>query len=228
MHAYQGQVIEIQLQDGLAAWIACPRPAVPSPGRYLMAWALGDLEAPLAVPLFPSRIDEQGFLAAAPTPSNWQPGTRLALRGPCGNGFRLPASLSRLALAALGESAARLLPLVDQALQRQAAVALFCDTPLPPLPAAVEVNPSSALPDALAWADFLALDISPARLPALGHSLGVTQRQLPLPCPGQALVFTDMPCGGLANCGACAVETRRGWKLACREGPVFELRELIG
>jgi NAD(P)H-flavin reductase len=41
------------------------------------------------------------------------------------------------------------------------------------------------------------------------------------------LVVAPMPCGGLAECGVCAVTTRRGWKLACKDGPVFDLGELI-
>jgi len=48
-----------------------------------------------------------------------------------------------------------------------------------------------------------------------------------LPCPAQALVHQIMPCGALAGCGACAVETRLGWKLACNDGPVFDLIDLL-
>jgi dihydroorotate dehydrogenase electron transfer subunit len=39
------------------------------------------------------------------------------------------------------------------------------------------------------------------------------------------LLTPPMPCGTGA-CQACAVQTRRGWKLACREGPLFPLAEL--
>jgi NAD(P)H-flavin reductase len=35
-----------------------------------------------------------------------------------------------------------------------------------------------------------------------------------------------MPCSGLADCGVCAVPARRGYKLACKDGPVFDLDEL--
>jgi len=37
-----------------------------------------------------------------------------------------------------------------------------------------------------------------------------------------------MPCGGLGDCGLCAVDLKRGWKLACKDGPVFDLNELEG
>ena len=42
----------------------------------------------------------------------------------------------------------------------------------------------------------------------------------------QALIVTPMPCGGIAECGVCAVTVRRGWKMACKDGPVFDLKEL--
>jgi Leu/Phe-tRNA-protein transferase len=46
------------------------------------------------------------------------------------------------------------------------------------------------------------------------------------PCPGQALIHTAMPCAGIAECGACAVRTRKSWRLACKDGPVFDISEL--
>jgi dihydroorotate dehydrogenase electron transfer subunit len=43
----------------------------------------------------------------------------------------------------------------------------------------------------------------------------------------QAAAWTPLPCGtGL--CGACAFETRRGWRLACKDGPFFQLGEALG
>jgi dihydroorotate dehydrogenase electron transfer subunit len=41
------------------------------------------------------------------------------------------------------------------------------------------------------------------------------------------LLAGALPCG-LAVCGACAVETRRGARLLCDEGPTFSLRDLVG
>jgi dihydroorotate dehydrogenase electron transfer subunit len=42
----------------------------------------------------------------------------------------------------------------------------------------------------------------------------------------QILIHTPVPCGGVAECGVCAVTSKSGWKLACRDGPVFDWREL--
>jgi hypothetical protein len=42
----------------------------------------------------------------------------------------------------------------------------------------------------------------------------------------QILIHTSMPCGGIAECGVCALRTEDDWKLICKEGPVFDLREI--
>ncbi|MEW5872687.1 MAG: hypothetical protein AB1894_25730 [Chloroflexota bacterium] len=229
MHSYPAHLAEIRLQGSLAsAWVACPPGVIPAPGRYVLAWALADENAPLATPLFAAEASEAGFLAAPPLPAHWQPGARLLLKGPLGHGFSLPIGVRRLALAALGETEARLLPLLHQALEGEAAVALFSDLPLHRLPAAVEVHPLDELPEAFHWADFLALDLPLPALPALRQRLGLANELDHLPCPAQALILAPMPCGGMGACGACSLPGRgRHWKLACQDGPVFELDELL-
>jgi hypothetical protein len=224
MQGFQGRVSQIQLWGGRqAVRIACPQKLIPSAGRYVLAWAEGDEAAPLATPLFSAQIDLAGFAAAPGAPHTWSPGTRLHLRGPLGRGFSLPTTIRRLALAALDGEVARLLPLIQAALERQAAVALFVDGFFPHLPAAVEAAPLSGLGEALRWADFLAVDLARQKLPDLAEIL----ENAGLPCPGQALVATEMPCGGMAECGACSLKTRQGWKLACKDGPVFDLEDLL-
>lgn len=226
MATYPGRVSEIRLGHGgeLEALITCPSGAVPPAGRYLSAHAPAEV-APLATPLFLSQTTPGGFWAAAPFPSSWIPGTELVLRGPLGKGFELPNTVSRLALAALGASPARLLPLARTALERDCAVTLFTATPLPGLSSTIEIFPLDALREALSWPDLLALDLPLERLPTLGAWLGLSSAQ-PLPCSVQVLVWTAMPCSGLAECAVCAVPSRRGYKLACLDGPVFPLEGL--
>ena len=224
MRAYTGWIREVRrVPGGQAAWIECPPQAVPAAGRYLLAAAENSI---LSTPLYLSQVQAGGFLAAPPLPLHWQPGERLNLRGPLGQGFSPPEGVQRLALAALGDTLARLLPLVDVSDSRDISIAIFTDATLPSLPTSLEASPLSALPEALAWADFLALDISPDRLPDLRASLGLGGGQR-LPCPGQALVLSPMPCGGLADCGVCALPARRGYRLLCKDGPVVELAELV-
>ena len=229
MRKYDGQILEIGLlPDGqLTAWIECPPEAVPAAGRYLMAWACNDLEAPLATPLFAGSLSTSGFLAAPPIPQAWTPGEPLFLYGPSGRGFQIPAAARRLAVAALGNTALRLLPLLPPALEQGAAIALFCDAPITGLPSEVEIHPLSSFKEALDWTDHLALDLPLETLDELPSLLGREHPSQELSFSGQALVGAAMPCGGLADCGACALETRRGWRLACKDGPVFDLKDLI-
>ena len=227
MRSFTGRVTEIQLDYGGigSAWIDCPGGALPAAGQYLLARATDAVEAPLAIPLFAREIAIERFLTVAPIPPGWVPGTRLFLRGPLGRGFQPPRAARRFALVALGETVARLLPLVRPALEQEAAITLFTDLPLPSLPASVEAYPLASFIETLPWADFLALDLSVDSLPALRQALGLA-REARLPCPAQALLIIGMPCGGMAECGACAVLARRKWKLACKDGPVFPLDEL--
>jgi NAD(P)H-flavin reductase len=232
MRSYRGRVIEIRAGESIGrsaqqARIACPAGAIPAAGQYLRAWDPADGEAALAHPVFAEKVYEDGFLSAPPAPAGWTPGTRLELRGPLGRGFHLPAGAKRLALAALGEGAGRLMPLARQALSAGGDVTFCADFPLAEIPSAIEFHPLAALAEILSWADFLAVDIPLGGITSLRSRLGLPQG-VPLPCPGQILVWAPMPCAGLAGCGVCATPVRRGWKLACEDGPVFALEELIG
>jgi Iron-sulfur cluster binding domain of dihydroorotate dehydrogenase B len=227
MGHYSGRVTEIRLEAGknTEAWITCPAEAIPSAGQYMLVYAPADSDAALGTPVFAGESSGQGFWAAQPFPAAWGPGTSLHLHGPLGHGFDLPKNLQRLGLVALGETVSRLMPLVQQAALSNCAMTLFADLPLPSIPSSLEVYPLASLADALDWPDFLALDLPLQRLPELRTVFGIGNEAW-LPWQGQALVWTPMPCAGMAQCGACAVPARRGWKLACEEGPVFDLKAL--
>jgi dihydroorotate dehydrogenase electron transfer subunit len=229
MHHFIGRIIEIWEESGsLAGRIACPAKAVPAAGQYLLASDPLDRAAPLPTCLFPSSAAADGFACSPGLPRAWQPGTSLALSGPLGRGFSLPDTARQTAFAALGGHPAALRPLIGQALARGCAATLFADRledDLGRWPTALEVYPLAALPDCLAYADFLALEAAPALLAGLRARLGLGSGAR-LPFAAQALVMTPYPCGGIADCGVCAVRTRRGWKLACKDGPVFDLNEL--
>lgn len=218
--------MEVRLLAGgrASAFIACPPRLIPSAGRYSMGYAPEE-DPVLADPIFLAEAAPGGFWSAPPAPRGWSPGTELNLRGPLGRGFHLPLEARRLALISLSDGVERLLPLVSPALAQNAAVALFSDAPFPPLPAALEAFPLGELPSALAWADFLAVDAPLAELPDLLRRLEASAASLPV--AGQALVLAPMPCAGLGACGVCAVPTRRSWKMACIDGPVFALGDLI-
>jgi hypothetical protein len=227
MRVFSARVHEILLdaRSQQMVRIVCPQPAVPSPGRYVLAALEEENNDALPAMLFAGEILTDGFLAVPPVPMSWLPGLPLKIAGPLGKGFQLDRRIKRLALAALGESAARLLPLAYQALEWGADVVLFSDAPAGSLPASIELHPSASAKEALGWADFLALDMPLKKLSSLRAILGLDSQAV-LPCPVQVLIDTPMPCGGMADCGVCAVPGHRSWKLACVDGPVFDLKEL--
>jgi len=221
MTCYSLNVLELRLeQDGVLACVSWPAPAL-QPGQYLLGFAAGSDE-PLATPLFPAGAPQAERLwLAPPAPPAWTVGTALQVRAPLGSGFRLPPTAGRVACVAWQCGPWRLMPLLTQALAQRAAVALY--TPFLPagLPAAVEVLPLEALDELQGWADYLALDLEYAALPAVRRALGLGREQR-LACPAQALLRTPILCGGPAECGVCAVRTAAGWQLACKDGPVFD------
>lgn len=241
----QGEVLELFLTGGgRAGRIRCPAALRPRVGQYLLASRLADPTGPemllaslepLPVPLFPALpnpLEPQPdcLTVAPPLPAAWSIGAPLALRGALGKGFHLPATAQRVILAVWQRSPARLLPLAHQALARGASVVLCLPQSgagwLPvDLPAEIEVLPLDGLGELLRWADYAAADLSPDQLADLRGRLRLAQDQ-PAGIPFEVLLDVPMPCGGAAECGACAVKTRRGWKLACQDGPVFDLNLL--
>ncbi len=206
--------------------VSCPAGAVPSEGQFLLAIDPSDPNAILATPIFLTQRSEEGFWASPLFPATWGPGTNLDLLGPLGHGFVLPRTIQRLGLAVLGDTVSRLMPLVYQSAKTNLGVTLFTDLSLPKLPAMVEMYPLATLAGSLDWPDFMALDVPLERLAELRDVLGLPHGS-GLPCPAQVLITSPFPCSGMAQCGVCAIPARRGWKLACEDGPVFDLSVLI-
>lgn len=221
-----GEITELWLAGNgtVGGRMRCLPAIQPVPGQYLQAYA-PELPGCLPVSLFVSEQDKSDLLVAPPLPDGWRVGTRLVVRGPFGRGFRLPGEARRVALGALEDAAYRLLPLIRQALAQQAMVTLFTHHIPQQLPMAVEVLPLESLHEALDWADFLALDVRLESISTLPARLNLPPGQH-CPCPTQVLVVASMPCGGAAECGVCGVQTRRGWALACKDGPVFDFNAL--
>lgn len=222
MHTGTGRIAELTLEDGcLYARLACPDALIPGPGQYLLASPSGN--ALLPVPIFPTDFAPQGFVGLVP--DAWRPGDVLHLRGPLGHGFALPLSARKVGLVAFDSPPSRLRGLIPAAFRQGSAVVLLCNSIADHLPVEVEVQPVAALGEILQWADFMALDVERENLNKLKEIL----RELKPSYAGrgaQVLVRTPMPCGGLADCGVCALSTRSDWRLACKDGPVFNLSEI--
>ena len=157
----------------------------------------------------------------------------LHLRGPLGHGFILPKDARRIALiafdtqqASAGDCSTRLLPVLDAALKQEASVVLISQTPPDDLPLQIEVQPMSALLDICDWADYIAMDAARESLPELKKMLGMGS-PLKTRKDAQILIRTPMPCGALAECGVCTVESHHRQLLACKDGPVFDLKDLL-
>jgi dihydroorotate dehydrogenase electron transfer subunit len=137
----------------------------------------------------------------------------------------MPATARRIALIAFDDTAARLRGLIRPALKQDASVVLVTDSEGNSLPDDVEVQPLSAMDEVLQWADYVAVDVGRENLPGLRKRL--TQRnQIAAVRDAQVLIRTPMPCGGIAECGVCAVTTKSSWKMSCKDGPVFDWKEI--
>ena len=224
MHIGKGQILETILEDGQRlARISCPANLIPAAGQYLLASDASDSRLP--VPLYYTDSAPEGFLAAPPIPQSWMPGTSLSLRGPLGRGFVVPAVARRIALVAFDDAPLRLRGLIQPSLKQGAAVVLVSDFSVDNLSDEVEVHPLSELSEIMTWADYIAFDVARENLFALKEQLGML-KQLSASYEAQVLIRTPMPCGGVADCAVCAVSLKSGWQMTCKDGPVFDLREI--
>ncbi len=224
MHTGSGQITQIYL-DG-SARIDCPPNLIPSPGQYLLAHADAS-DAPLPVPVFFYDSAPKGFRFAPPCPSSWTIGTKPNLRGPLGHGYSLPSTARKVALIAVDDVPARLHGLVALAMKQEAEIVVVSDAELNELPEVVEVQPLHALEEVCKWADYIAMDIDRENLGQLKKMFG-KQEQAAAVQEAQILVRVPMPCGGVADCGVCAVipSVRHDWKMACKHGPVFVYHDI--
>jgi NAD(P)H-flavin reductase len=224
----ESKLIEIaHIGTATAGILDIPAKFWPGPGQYLPCQLDADPLNLLPNNLF-RVIGPDDRLYLGPLPENWLPGDRIRYLSPQGNGFSLPSTARRVGLLAFNVPPLRILTLLKAALLQNAALVLFWDAQpnqdiLHLLPTMVEVAPTTSLVDNLDWLDYLAVDLELANLTQLRSLLGAHEPSF----TGQVLLHTDMPCRGVGDCGVCAVKTRKGWRLACIDGPVFDLQELF-
>jgi len=210
-------------RNGRAIRVSNQLPRIPVPGEYFLAFTPGSSKVLPAV-LFPYEMDSDTLTLCGSFPGEWQPGTSINIQGPLGNGFHLPSSAVKIALLATDAALSdRLYALMLQSLSRGIAVAWVADTLPEHFPPQVELLESSDLIEAVNWSDYSAAAVTHVELGAL---LRKFDRHTELKKRVDVLIDTPMVCGN-ARCGVCAVETKKGWKLACKEGPVFNLEEVI-
>jgi hypothetical protein len=228
MSRFRATVTEIATFGGhLRVRCAGQAPAF-APGQLALAhW---DQAAPahlsLRQPLFPVAAPagaELSFWLAAGHPyAGLAPGDDLELAGAVGRALSWSPRTARLLLVA--ETLPALWPVMTWALAQGWAVTWLWPAGLPEgalatLPAAVELAAGPPTAEMVAWAEAIVLDVpEPAE----------AARRLRSLCPlrsadfVRALRLPPLPCG-FGGCQACWVETRRGRRLACQDGPFLPI-----
>jgi dihydroorotate dehydrogenase electron transfer subunit len=168
--------------------------------------------------------------------SQRQPGDKLDLLGPLGKGFSIAPGSNNLLLVAGGIGIAPLYFLAQDALRKKRSVKLLYGTAdkkrlsIPPeikLVSATEDGSvgqrgmiTETLPDYINQADQvfacgpLQMYQTMARMPQLRDK------------PVQVSLEVRMGCG-LGACYGCTVKTKKGLKQVCRDGPVFDLNDIV-
>lgn len=214
-----------QINDEVCIQIKTPSFLQPVAGQFFQAFA-ADPDDLLPILLHPCRISAAELVLCGEIPKSWAPGTELHMRGPRGNGFHLPPLAHRVALTTLDRfSLNRLMPLAETALARNAEVTLFTDLPLSDLAPEIEVLPLDELSQARDWADYLAAVLLPNQVNTFRNGLQLNGGRK-TPCTAEVMLEVPMICDETSACGVCAVTTSRGWRLACKDGPVFALDDL--
>jgi dihydroorotate dehydrogenase electron transfer subunit len=190
--------------------------------------------------------DERGQAWLATQPR----GARLDLYGPLGAGFALDQGTRNLLLAGAGQALPALFFLARGAVARGLAVVLLASGEAPErLPPPYLLPPEVEYQTAASTAELIALLAPSARgaIPALSGSPVAWADQIclaldaDLTAPFAAAVRAGrlrwergfalaalagpLPCG-FGACLCCPVETRDGARLRCKDGPVFDLRDL--
>ena len=219
----EGVLVELYMGGG--GLLKCPPNLVPPAGKYIQAIEANSSET-LAAAIFSMGEARGGFLAAPMLPAGWSPGTRLQLRGPLGHGFTLPEKTRRLLLVAYENPPHRLQGLIGPALEKGAEVVLITNEPSLNVPEAVEIQPLTQLSAAWTWADAVAADVVREDWSEFLSSIKRENASAKNPFV-QVLVRAPMPCAAIAECGICAFTQQNSWKMICKDGPVFDLTDLI-
>jgi dihydroorotate dehydrogenase electron transfer subunit len=182
-----------------------------------------------------------------------RPGDVLDVIGPLGHPFTINERTGTLLLIGQGQGLAALLLLAREAVGRGRSVTLLAgavsaDELLPPflLPAEVEYQSIAGLRiadfrsqiaqagaestiynlrSAIAWADQVCAALPDDQLAALGAAIRDVKYRWERGF-ASALLEGPIVCG-VGACGVCAVALRKGQRLLCSDGPVFDLRDVV-
>lgn len=215
-----------QINDEVCVQIKPQAFVQPIAGQFFQVFG-ADSDDLLPTLLHPCRMTASELVLCGDIPKSWAPGTELHLRGPRGNGFHLPPLTRRVALTTVDVfNVNRIMAIANSALQNGAEVSLFTNQHLSDLAPEIEVLPLEELYQAKDWADYLAAVLKPNYVSSFRNELKLNAGRKP-PFTAEVLLEIPMICDETSACGVCAVYTSRGWRLACKDGPVFALDDLL-
>lgn len=229
-------------------WLESPRIASQAkPGQFIMV-RCGDylLRRPLSIHLSTSKRDKLALLfTVVGKGTHWlsqcQAGDNIDLLGPLGNGYSIHPASHNLLLVAGGIGIAPLHFLAQEALSQGHSVTLLSGAStatqlypghlLPPeakLIVATEDGTAGTkgmitdlLPDFIGWADQLfACGPTP-----MYRTIATQNKQLFKTKSVQISLEMRMGCGR-GTCYGCTLKTKDGLKQVCKDGPVFELKDV--
>jgi dihydroorotate dehydrogenase electron transfer subunit len=169
-------------------------------------------------------------------------GEKLDLLGPLGNGFSVRPASQKLLLAAGGIGIAPMVFLAQKALSDGKSVKLLLGArtkdglyPVELLPQGIETlittedgsdgekgKVTDALPGYVDWADQIYVCGPLAMYQSIAKQRGTWKGKPPV----QVSLEVRIGCG-IGACFGCSIKTKNGMKRVCRDGPVFNLDEVI-
>jgi dihydroorotate dehydrogenase electron transfer subunit len=233
------------MRDAFLMWLeGAEIAAAARPGQFVMVRCAEDM--PLRRPLSFHQVEGDTFalLYAVVGPgTDWlsgrQPDEELDALGPLGNGFRVEQQTENLLLVAGGMGVAPLAFLAEDAVAQGKTVRLLYGTPAEErcfVPGSAEeiaatedgsVGHCGLVTDLILqhadWAD----QVFACGPPAMYHDMARRRKELGLAGkPVQVSLEMRMGCGQ-GVCYSCTVKTQDGLKQVCKDGPVFDMDDVI-
>lgn len=237
-------------------WLECPQiAAMARPGQFVMVRC--GSECTLPRPFSIHRVNDMGNMALLFSVwedgkgtiwlSQRQSGDTIELFGPLGNGFSINHASHNLLLVAGGIGIAPLYFLAEEALKKEYSVTLLCGTkradlidqlriknPLSPKAKLVMISEEDTTENKGRVTDLLTREsidsvdqifISGPML--MYRDIALKKRELKLEGkPAQISLEVRMGCG-LGVCYGCTVKTKSGLKQVCKDGPIFNLEDIL-
>ncbi len=231
-------------------WLDAPEMAAKAkPGQFVMVTCDSTQERLLRRPISIHRANAASvalLFANVGAGTDWlakrKPEDKVDMLGPVGNGFSIDKKSRNILLVAGGMGVAPMCYLSQEALDKDLKVRLLigartacqvCPAPLIPhnckVITATEDGTAGThglvtalLPEHVEWADQVFICGPLPMFKAIAKNYG----KLFADKPAQVSLEVRMGCG-MGFCYACTIKTVQGLKQVCKDGPVFEMRDIM-